>query len=147
MIYLAGPLFTSAERLFNLGLESAIKKRLDTRIFLPQRECADLAEPESIFTCCRNGVKNSYIVIAILDGTDVDSGTAWEAGYAHGLGKKVIGLRTDFRQAGEDRGLNLMLSCSCDHLVVVNSLDHEDPFEVIADLLLPVISGYMYPGK
>ncbi len=147
MIYLAGPLFTSAERLFNLKLESAIKKKLCADIFLPQRECAGLSEPGQIFLCCRGGVKESDAVIAVLEGTDADSGTAWEAGYAHGLGKPVIGIRTDFRQAGEDRGLNLMLSCGCDHLIIVNSLDHENPFDVIADMLAPLIARYVYPGK
>lgn len=33
---------------------------------------------------------------AVLDGVDVDSGTAWEIGYAYARGKPIIGLRTDF---------------------------------------------------
>jgi nucleoside 2-deoxyribosyltransferase len=43
-------------------------------------------------------------VIAILDGVDVDSGTAAEIGYAFGQGKRVYGLRTDFRLAGDNYG-------------------------------------------
>jgi nucleoside 2-deoxyribosyltransferase len=43
-------------------------------------------------------------VIAVLDGIDVDSGTAAEIGYAYGLGKSVWGIRTDFRLAGDNEG-------------------------------------------
>jgi nucleoside 2-deoxyribosyltransferase len=43
-------------------------------------------------------------VIAVLDGVDVDSGTAAEIGYAFALGKLIWGLRTDFRLAGDNEG-------------------------------------------
>ncbi len=43
-------------------------------------------------------------VIAILDGTDIDSGTAAEIGYAYGLGKKIYGYRGDFRNCGDNFG-------------------------------------------
>ncbi len=43
-------------------------------------------------------------LFAILDGVDVDSGTAAEIGYAFALGKRVNGLRTDFRLAGDNHG-------------------------------------------
>jgi nucleoside 2-deoxyribosyltransferase len=36
-----------------------------------------------------------------LDGAQVDDGTASEIGFAYGIGKIIIGLRTDFRQTGE----------------------------------------------
>src|SRR5688500_17150549 len=42
------------------------------------------------------------LVVAVLDGTDVDSGTASEIGFAYAQGKPVVGLRTDFRLAGEN---------------------------------------------
>lgn len=43
-------------------------------------------------------------VVAILDGVDVDSGTAAEIGYAFAQGKRIYGLRTDFRLAGDNAG-------------------------------------------
>src|SRR6185312_13858626 len=43
-------------------------------------------------------------VVAILDGVDVDSGTASEIGFAFALGKRIVGLRTDFRLAGDNPG-------------------------------------------
>jgi nucleoside 2-deoxyribosyltransferase len=36
-------------------------------------------------------------MVAILDGSQVDDGTAWEIGYAYARGLPVWGLRTDFR--------------------------------------------------
>ncbi len=42
-------------------------------------------------------------VLAVLDGTDVDSGTAAEVGYAGARGKPVVGLRTDLRPGGDNR--------------------------------------------
>ena len=47
-------------------------------------------------------------VVAVLDGPDVDSGTCIELGMAHALGKKIIGVRTDFRGLEVD-GLNIMI--------------------------------------
>lgn len=43
-------------------------------------------------------------LFAVLDGVDVDSGTAAEIGYAAARGKFVAGLRTDFRLAGDNHG-------------------------------------------
>jgi nucleoside 2-deoxyribosyltransferase len=47
-------------------------------------------------------IKASDAVVAILDGTDVDSGTASEIGYAAALGIPVVGLRLDSRVTGDD---------------------------------------------
>jgi nucleoside 2-deoxyribosyltransferase len=42
-------------------------------------------------------LKGADMVIAVLDGPDVDSGTALEIGVAGALGKCIIGIKTDFR--------------------------------------------------
>jgi len=58
-------------------------------------------------------------VIALLDGPQVDDGTSWEIGYFN-AGKsperKIIGVRTDFRGAGESEGavIDAMIQCSRD---------------------------------
>ena len=55
-------------------------------------------------------LRTSDGVLAVLDGSDVDSGTASEIGYAFGLGGKVIhGYRGDFRRAGEHDGVQVNL--------------------------------------
>jgi nucleoside 2-deoxyribosyltransferase len=43
-------------------------------------------------------------VLAILDGSDVDSGTAAEVGYAFAKKKKIFGYRSDFRLASDNEG-------------------------------------------
>jgi len=49
-------------------------------------------------------IRRSNGLLAILDGSDVDSGTAAEIGFACALGKKVLGYRGDFRLAGDNEG-------------------------------------------
>ena len=43
-------------------------------------------------------------VLAVLDGSDVDSGTAAEIGFAAALGRPVVGWRSDIRAAGDNAG-------------------------------------------
>jgi len=49
-------------------------------------------------------IKKCSLVVAILDGPDVDSGTAAEVGFAAGLEKLVIGYRSDFRLSADNVG-------------------------------------------
>ena len=60
----------------------------------------------------RNNVKairKSNLIIAVLDGVDVDSGTASEVGYGVALGRPVIGYRGDFRLSGDNEGSTVNL--------------------------------------
>ncbi len=57
----------------------------------------------------RKSIENCDIVIAVLEGSDVDSGTAAEVGYATGIGKKIIGYRSDFRLSSENIGTEINL--------------------------------------
>ena len=135
MIYLAGPLFTAAERQFNAQLAAALQQRLGEEVFLPQERCSSCVSSREIFACCRDGIDRSRLLMAVLDGPDADSGTCFEAGYAHAKGIPVIGIRTDFRQSCDDGGLNLMLSQSCMELVAVSSLDSADCVRDIVDTI------------
>lgn len=54
-------------------------------------------------------IRRCDLVVAVLDGVDVDSGTASEIGFAFGLGKRSFGLRTDFRLAGDNLGSRVNL--------------------------------------
>jgi nucleoside 2-deoxyribosyltransferase len=49
-------------------------------------------------------IRAADAVLAVLDGVDVDSGTASEMGFAFALGKRVHGLRTDNRLIGDNEG-------------------------------------------
>ena len=74
--------------------------------------------------------------MAILDGADADSGTCWECGYAHGLGKPIVAVRTDLR-ASEDDGLNAMLRETCAALIAMPATI-EDRAELAKKIAAPV---------
>ena len=49
-------------------------------------------------------IESADALLAVLDGPDVDSGTASEIGYAAALGIPVVGWRSDLRSAGDNEG-------------------------------------------
>jgi len=53
----------------------------------------------------RRLLEEADAVLAVLDGPDVDSGTAAEIGWAAAHGCPVIGLRTDFRLADHEAAI------------------------------------------
>jgi hypothetical protein len=116
-IYLAGPLFTRGEVEFNADLAQRLRAG-GYCVYLPQQACAGLTEPEALFGRCMEGLAGAGMVIVILDGTDADSGSCFEMGYAYARQLPIIGVRTDFRGSGEHLGLNLMLTHSCTHLLL-----------------------------
>ena len=130
-IYLAGPLFTHAELDYNCKLKDMLLK-IGFSVFLPQEDAEDAIverekqNQEYIFKKCVIGVDSSDIVVAVLDGVDVDSGTAWEIGYAYAKEKPIIGLRTDFRTLSEGI-VNLMVEMS----IVALARDEDELLKVL----------------
>jgi nucleoside 2-deoxyribosyltransferase len=51
-----------------------------------------------------NLINECDIIFAVLDGTDVDSGTAAEIGYGFARGKPILGYRGDFRLCADNEG-------------------------------------------
>ena len=101
-IYLAGPLFTAAERNFNKQLTSLLRdKRYE--VWLPQEFEQMTMTPKQIFVKDVEGVDWADVVVANMDGSDPDAGTCWECGYAYRK-KPVILFRTDFRASYRIRG-------------------------------------------
>lgn len=122
-IYLAGPLFTTPERIWNEELASKLNS-FGYDVFLPQAECLNVeGDAQAVFDKCIDGIDTSDIVLACVDGTDADSGTAFEIGYAYAKGKPVVVYRTDFRNRADDGGVNLMLSKSCAHFIHCSSVE------------------------
>jgi nucleoside 2-deoxyribosyltransferase len=66
-------------------------------------------EKKSIFDGDVKAIRNSDVVVAILDGIEVESGVAFEIGYAYCLGKPIIGLKTDYRTFSKIEDINLIL--------------------------------------
>ncbi len=59
---------------------------------------------ESIGYLNEKAIRECDMIFAVLDGTDVDSGTASEIGYGCALGKKIFGYRGDFRLSADNEG-------------------------------------------
>jgi nucleoside 2-deoxyribosyltransferase/predicted secreted protein len=124
-VYLAAPLFSEPERAYNLSVAGQLRDNFFD-VFLPQEagddsDTRNKEEQVRIFSENLRALKNADIIVAIIDGADADSGTAWEMGYAYALGKQVIALRTDFRRSGRYEKVNLMLEESA---TVVNSVEY-----------------------
>jgi nucleoside 2-deoxyribosyltransferase len=137
-IYMAGPLFTTAERRFNHELAVSLRQRIpDADFILPQDRAVQLfPDLSAIVRDCLHQVRIADLVLACLDGSDADSGTCVEVGVAIECGKPVLGYRTDFR-ASEDEGLNAMLSKGCTRYIRASSLD--TPLIALADSLAQCI--------
>jgi nucleoside 2-deoxyribosyltransferase len=128
-IYFAAPLFTMAEWTWNTELAERLE-RLGFTVILPQNSSAGARRedgtyhPERLFRIATCSMDQADVILAILDGPDVDSGTAWECGYGYAKGKPVIGVRTDLRAGGDDTAaaVNLMLSQCAEQIV------RADPF-------------------
>ena len=54
-------------------------------------------------------IEESDLIVAVLDGVDVDSGTASEIGFGVALGKTAFGYRGDFRLSSDNEGSTVNL--------------------------------------
>ena len=120
-IYMAGPLgFTEAGRLYHdtvllpavraAGLEPLdpwdLAPELQAVFELPVGSAERRARLPEVNRAV--GARNAQLidecnaVLAVLDGNDVDSGTAAEIGYAAAKHKPVVGLRCDHRVSGDN---------------------------------------------
>lgn len=121
-IYLAGPLFTQAERRWNRELARCLSAAIpSSRVVLPQDRArkfidGDKIDFDSIVHDCMSAIESCDVMIAVFDGPDADSGTSWECGYARARNKPIIGVRTDLRSS-EDDGVNAMLRRTCNGYV------------------------------
>jgi nucleoside 2-deoxyribosyltransferase len=123
-IYLAGPLgFSKAGRHFHtavlvplvrgLGFEVldpwalTESARLDAVRTMPEgsaRRNAWRRLNHEMGAGNRAAIDAADALIAVLDGPDVDSGTAAEIGYAFARGKPIVGYRGDFRLSADNEG-------------------------------------------
>jgi nucleoside 2-deoxyribosyltransferase len=124
-IYMAGPLFSTAELAFNAELAKELRGR-GHEVFLPQEHEQRKDLPAEIFESDVRGLDWAEVVVACLDGPDPDSGTCWELGYAYAKGKPSIVYRTDFRLFEGTDPINLMMTESADHVVIMKMADVAD---------------------
>jgi nucleoside 2-deoxyribosyltransferase len=122
-VYLAGPLgFSEVGRAFHkeivdvltalnheildpwqLTPASKIQPVLQMHYGEPKRAARAALNPE-IGRNNATAIDSCDVVFAVLDGTDVDSGTASEIGDAYALGKRILGYRGDFRLSADNEG-------------------------------------------
>lgn len=111
-VFIAGPLFSQAEREFNAKLDEFLRKN-GFETILPQRDIGEVWKTEvdyrKIYEMDLRAIEEADVVVAVLDGPDVDSGTAFEIGYATAKGKPVIGLKTDVRTFARMEEVNNMI--------------------------------------
>ncbi|HEX5589572.1 MAG TPA: nucleoside 2-deoxyribosyltransferase [Candidatus Limnocylindrales bacterium] len=109
-LYLAGPLFSAAEQAWNAELAAALRAA-GHAVYLPQENGPGRTAAQ-IFRADVGGIDQADALVAIVDGPDPDSGTAWECGYAFGR-KPIVLVRTDMREGtGHDAPYNAMLTQS-----------------------------------
>ena len=125
-IYLAGPLFTAAERALNRRLRDLLVK-YGHEVWLPQEHEPRSRAARDIFLTDVEGLDSSDVVLANMDGPDPDSGTCWECGYAYKK-RPIIVYRTDFRKSGDTDSTpyNLMLTESANEVVDVSQYLDDD---------------------
>jgi nucleoside 2-deoxyribosyltransferase len=139
-VYFAGPLFTTPERTWNAEVAAALRAA-GHEVFLPQEKEPGKDGP-GIFAADVAGIDWSDGLVAIMDGSDPDSGTAWEVGYAYGTKKPIVLVRTDLRALGGSAGdYNAMLMQSATARI---DLPAAPTTEIIAAILdeLARIEGY-----
>ena len=117
-VYFSAPLFTPYERAFID--ECAARLRAEgIEVFVPHENALASGDtsPATIFAKDWKGLSEANAVVALLDGSAVDDGTACETGMFYGLMQKdpakkgIVGLLTDLRStlSHEGHGLNLFV--------------------------------------
>jgi nucleoside 2-deoxyribosyltransferase len=124
-IYVAGPLFSLHERRYLEELVEVVSERLgvdEAIFFLPHRDAGDVGTATgsrpNVFHRDISALDESEVVIALLDGPEVDAGTAAEVGYAFAKNKRVFGVLTDWRywkvnESGAGKPINNMIWGIC----------------------------------
>lgn len=123
-IYLASPLFNEMELSYNRHLKKILSALFD--VFLPQEDglllrelvnngvSRDMAE-RMVFDADIQAMKESDIILAVLNGAHIDEGVSFELGFCYATGKRCIGLKTDIRQA-LPTGNNPMIAQGCERI-------------------------------
>lgn len=111
--YIASPLgFSEAGRYYYaqvlLPLLEELVEPVDPWALVDEEELAEAAQAGTerelaadIGRRNKIALESCELLVAVLDGQEVDAGTAAEIGYASARGLLCLGLRTDHRQTGE----------------------------------------------
>jgi nucleoside 2-deoxyribosyltransferase len=141
-IYLAGPLFTTPEREWNVGLAERLRAG-GNEVFVPQENPAAERTGRAIFLKDLEGLDWADTVVAIMDGADPDSGTCWECGYSFARGKTVVLFRSDVRGSGDEHDIpyNAMLIGAADAHIELELASLDDAAAAILTTLAGLSKG------
>jgi nucleoside 2-deoxyribosyltransferase len=78
-------------------------------------------------------------LLAVLDGVDVDSGTAAEIGFASARGKPIAGLRLDIRRTGDNEGATVNLQV--EHFIAASGGEITRTLDAAVVLLTRLLDG------
>jgi len=121
--YIAGPLFTEADREYLEKIDKLMRS-LGYNTYLPHRDAGIFKRGENnskdFFKKDKNKITECSLMIAVLNGADIDSGTSWEIGFAYSKGIKILGILDDTRKPSNEL-LNPMILDSINK--IVNSLE------------------------
>ena len=142
MIYIAAPLFSKMETDYIDKIVLYICEKLNLDIcdfYIPHRNNNYYDNDSTIYDKNYENLNGCDIMIAILDGKDTDSGTAFEIGYFEAQDKIVLGLLTDTRSYNDNHELNeklnTMIFGSCNYgELIFNQID--DLVEELNDILM-----------
>ncbi|HSW63597.1 MAG TPA: nucleoside 2-deoxyribosyltransferase [Dissulfurispiraceae bacterium] len=122
-IYVAGPLYNAGERWY-LECVDQVCRDMGYDTFLPHRDaglCPSSGDGGgALYVADKENLDTVDMVVAVLNGSSIDSGTAWEIGYAHARRCRVIGLYDDTRVDDPQSNINLMIYHSVE---LCNSLE------------------------
>ena len=139
-LYFAGPLFTTAQRTWNAEVTAALRAA-GHQVFLPQ-EKEPGKDAAGIFAADVGGIDGADGLVAIMDGLEPDSGTCWEVGYAYGVKKPIVLVRTDFRSmAGNAGEYNPMLTEAATVRVDLPNASTTEVVSAVLDALERVEAG------
>jgi nucleoside 2-deoxyribosyltransferase len=139
-LYFAGPLFSTPERTWNAEVTAA-PRAAGHEIFLPQEQEPGKDE-KGIFATDVGGIDWADGLVAIMDGPDPDSGTAWEVGYAFGTYKSIVLVRTDSRaHSGSSGEYNPMLTQAATVRIDLPTASTTEVIAAILDALARIENG------
>lgn len=124
LVYLAGPLFSLAEKSFNSNLKKLLTHYFN--VYLPQEDGGLMVDmiregmhpkiaAKKVFDGDIQAMEECDLFLMILDGRTIDEGAAFELGFAYANNKPCYGLKTGPRQLLAT-GNNPMIDCPLEYI-------------------------------
>lgn len=127
-IYLAAPFFTDDEKMVYNWVIKALRNA-GYEVYVPMEheiphawELPNWMWGSMVFNEDINAIKDADAVLVLNWNMYSDSGTAWEQGYAFGLGKPVVSILVNVWAAGRDMTYSLMMVNGCDTAVPLSCI-------------------------